>query len=189
MEVNMDTNKLINQIWTTRISRVNAERRLLEKEHFIQGINIYYSCVTIFLSIFSIVKHDDQIAWLTVFMTIGLLAAILFLNGQRYLDQSRDYRSNYTELHKLEMKLSDDKIESNAIAEIKQQYCSLLDEGCNHIPYDYYCAVAQSRGDYRTEHWKWPVIKGYFWGKSWRLLVKIIAILFPVGLYFLCGVI
>ena len=34
---------LSDQIWTTRISRVNAEKRLVNKEAFFQGINIYYS--------------------------------------------------------------------------------------------------------------------------------------------------
>ena len=42
---------LSDQIWTTRISRVNAEKRLVNKEAFFQGINIYYSCVTIIFSI------------------------------------------------------------------------------------------------------------------------------------------
>jgi len=31
---------LSDQIWTTRISRVNAEKRLINKEAFFQGINI-----------------------------------------------------------------------------------------------------------------------------------------------------
>jgi len=32
---------LANQIWTTRVSRVNAEKRLINKESFFQAINIY----------------------------------------------------------------------------------------------------------------------------------------------------
>lgn len=39
--------QLQDQIWTTRISRVNAEKRMVNKNGFIQGINVYYSCVTI----------------------------------------------------------------------------------------------------------------------------------------------
>ena len=50
----MDIKRLKDQIWTTRVSRINAERRLINKEKFIQAINIYYSCVTIIFSILSI---------------------------------------------------------------------------------------------------------------------------------------
>ena len=32
-----------NQIWCTRVSRVNAEKRLKHKEAFAEGLNIYYS--------------------------------------------------------------------------------------------------------------------------------------------------
>ena len=35
----MDIKVLKDQIWTTRVSRINAERRLVKKEKFIQGIN------------------------------------------------------------------------------------------------------------------------------------------------------
>ena len=32
----MDIKRLKDQIWTTRVSRINAERRLINKEKFIQ---------------------------------------------------------------------------------------------------------------------------------------------------------
>lgn len=90
--------ELPDQIWTTRISRVNAEKRLIKKETFFQGINIYYSCLTIIFSILALINKDDRLSLMTVFMTISLLAAILYLNGQKYLEHAREYRRNYTEL-------------------------------------------------------------------------------------------
>ena len=48
---------LSDQIWTTRISRVNAEKRLIDKESFFQAINIYYSCVTIIFSILALLNN------------------------------------------------------------------------------------------------------------------------------------
>lgn len=98
--------RLSNQIWTTRISRVNAEKRLIAKENFFQWINIYYSCLTIIFSILSLYNKDDDLSLMTVFMTISLLVVILYLNGQKYLEHAREYRKNYTELQKLEFELN-----------------------------------------------------------------------------------
>lgn len=64
---------LSDQIWTTRISRVNAEKRLINKEAFFQGINIYYSCVTIIFSILTLLNKNEKLSLMTVFMTISLL--------------------------------------------------------------------------------------------------------------------
>lgn len=64
---NLKINKLKDQIWVTRISRVNAEARLQNKEKFVQGINVYYSCVTIVYSILSYVNHDDSLSLVTIF--------------------------------------------------------------------------------------------------------------------------
>lgn len=95
---------LSDQIWTTRISRVNAEKRLINKEAFFQGINIYYSCVTIIFSILTLLNNNEKLSLMTVFMTISLLIVILYLNGQKYSEQAREYRKNYTELQKLELR-------------------------------------------------------------------------------------
>ena len=97
---------LSDQIWTTRISRVNAEKRLINKEAFFQGINIYYSCVTIIFSILTLLNNNEKLSLMTVFMTISLLIVILYLNGQKYSEQAREYRKNYTELQKLEFELN-----------------------------------------------------------------------------------
>ena len=107
----MEKNKtLANQIWTTRVSRVNAEKRLINKESFFQAINIYYSCLTIIFSILTLLNGnekngDEKLSLLTVLMSISLLIVILYLNGQKYLEHAREYRKNYTELQRLEFDL------------------------------------------------------------------------------------
>lgn len=87
---------LSDQIWTTRISRVNAEKRLINKEAFFQGINIYYSCVTIIFSILTLLNKNEKLSLMTVFMTISLLIVILYLNGQKYLEHAREYSKRQT---------------------------------------------------------------------------------------------
>ena len=88
--------QLKDQIWTTRISRVNAEKRMVNKNGFIQGINIYYSCVTIMFSILSLINNDNKLGLVTTFMTIAVLIAVLYLNSLRYTEIAREYRKNYT---------------------------------------------------------------------------------------------
>ena len=63
---------LTEQIWTTRISRVNAEKRLVAKESFAQCTNIYYSIFTIIFSIQSMLEYDQKLSTITVFMDIFL---------------------------------------------------------------------------------------------------------------------
>ena len=85
-------NKLSDQIWITRISRVNAEKRLEKKEAFIQGINIYYSCTTIIFSILSYVTADNYLSLISIFMTISLLISIMYFNSQKYMQIAKDYK-------------------------------------------------------------------------------------------------
>mgnify|MGYP000837631267 FL=1 len=63
---------LSDQIWTTRISRVNAEKRLINKEAFFQGINIYYSCVTIIFSILTLLNKNEKLSLMTVLSLIHI---------------------------------------------------------------------------------------------------------------------
>ena len=181
---NEEIKKIRDQIWTTRISRVNAEKRLLNKNSFVQGINIYYSCITIIFSILSVIYNDNALSLITTFMTIALLVGVLYLNSLRYVDLARDYRTNYTQLHKLEFELDDSQLTDERIKQIKNQYCELLDSSCNHISYDYYCTVHGSKGDYREANWK-RVRRYYYWGFSWRLLVKVFIVLLPIAVYFM----
>lgn len=185
----MDEYKALqDQIWTTRISRVNAEKRLIGKEAFFQAINIYYSCVTIMFSILILLNNNEKLNLMTVFMTISLLIVILYLNGQKYLEHAREYRKNYTELQKLEFELKFiDSDDIKSIKNIYNRYCELLDSSSNHISFDYYETIHGSSGEYRNNKWKMVRFR-YYYNVAWRLLVKLCVILLPVVLYWICGV-
>lgn len=161
---------LSDKIWTTRISRINAEKRLISKEAFFQGINIYYSCVTIIFSILTLLNGNEKLSLMTVFMTISLLIVILYLNGQKYLEHAREYRKNYTELQKLEFELKNiDNDDVELIKNICSRYCDLLDSSSNHISFDYYKTVYDSSGEYKNKNWK-NVEFRYYYNVIWRLL-------------------
>ena len=63
--------KLEDQIWFTRVSRTKAENRLIEKEHFAQFINIYYSLVAIICSILSYHYNDTKMGLFTIIIKIN----------------------------------------------------------------------------------------------------------------------
>lgn len=180
-----DRVKFGKQIWITRISRVNAEKRILSKEAFIQGVNIYYSIFTVCMSILSIVRHDDRMALCTVFLSIGLMVSIQFLNNQKYINVAMDYRNNYTELQKLEFDLEDNEV---ALSVIKGKYKELMKSNSNHISYDYYKALSRSNEDFKKEY-EWEKKKKYlYWEYTWRVCVKAFVIMFPFIALALCEV-
>lgn len=181
--------KFKDQVWITRVSRVNAESRLIKKEVFFQGINIYYSCISIIFSILSLMNSNDALSLMTVMMTISLLVVILYLNGQKYLEHAREYRKNYTALQKLEFQLEHiGEKDIDIIKSIEENYCELLDSSSNHLSYDYYCAIHNSNESFREKRWK-AIKWKFYWGSFWRMAVRILIIILPFILYGICEVI
>lgn len=180
----MDNNSLRDAIWTTRVSRVNAEKRLLRKNSFVKGINIYYSCVCILFSILTLIYDNKNLSIITIFMSNSLLITILFLNSLRYSERARDYRSNYTKLHRLELELGEKDITSDRIKQIKSEYCDLLDSSCNHISFDYYCTICNSNQDFKKKKWD-QIKKKYYFCWIWRILISFFVICFPIAMFIL----
>lgn len=182
----MDEKKeLADQIWFTRISRVKAEMRLIDKENFVQFINIYYSLFAIICSIISYHYNDTKMGLFTIIITISLMISILYLNGQKYLERARDYRTNYTRLHLLEMRAKDSKED---LMKIRTEYCELLNTSSNHIEYDYLKALSNASDEYKEKKGWEEKKKLYYWGCIWRTVLKILALLVPLALLFICEV-
>ncbi len=180
--------KLQNQIWTTRISRVNAERRLVKKENFIQFINIYYSCATIIFSILPAANSTSELGFVTTCMSICLLITILYTSTQRYMDHAREYRTNYTKLQWLEMQLNQENITDETVLDIQKEYCELMDSAWNHTPYDYYCTICESKKEYREAIMTRHICFSYHFGKAWRALLMICLVALPIIVYYYFGV-
>ncbi len=113
------------------------------------------------------------------------MVSILYLNGQKYLEQARDYRTNYTQLHILEMKIKDDKED---LTKIGEEYCKLLNSSSNHIEYDYLKAISNSNDEYKQKK-GWEKKKQLYHREwFWRFALKIIILLIPIGLLIACEV-
>lgn len=171
--------KLKNQIWLTRMSRINAEKRMLHNENFVQGINIYYSCVITLASICLLRWKESNLDLLVTFMSVALLVVILYLKSLRFSERALDFHKLYPKLQKLEFRLEKKGITDIEIEEIKDQYSELMAKGENHITYDYYKAIYDSTGDYREKNCTTIIKCGYCWGYFWRALIMVMVVLFP----------
>lgn len=180
--------KFKNQVWCTRVSRINAEKRLMSKEKFIQFINIYYSVVTVIYSIMSYINCDNKLSEITIYITISLLISILYLNAQNYPQLARAYRENYTNLQNIEFRLKHlSENDEDEIKQIEKEYCTLLNQYSNHITYDYYCAINDSNVEFKKNR-DWTTIKcRYQFGKFWRCCLKICFVLLPIFLFCIRG--
>ena len=180
--------KFKEAIWITRISRIHSEKRLLEKENFCRILNVYYSFLTIVLSILSFVKKDDLLCLSAIFMSIFLLVAILYLDSQKLYERARNYRNNYSSLYSLELRLQHmSHADSEGLQFIEEQYCSLLNSNSNHTTFDYYCALADSSGEVKERRFTGWIPLEYYWGLIWRGIFNFILVVFPllfVILYF-----
>lgn len=160
----------------TRINRINAATRLLQTEDFLQGVNIYYSCFSAILSVFSLLTENKSLSiWSTV-MTICLAISIVYLNAQKYGNRSQELKTNYIALHGLlfEIEIAESKNEEYKFTELSQKYCKLLQTSENHIRIDYLTQKKESKelcGLDMVEYWIHFVSK---WG------FRIVIIGFPI---------
>ena len=180
-------NELRDQIWMTRMCRINAEKRYNYKSQFIEGLNIYYSLFCVIVSIALIYFPYQSVSFLILTMTIITLVSTLFFKGLRFPEQADEYRKIYTELQRLEMKMGHADITMKEIEEIENQYCNILKEGKNHSSFDYTSAVYHSNSKYKEEHHisQLNINRKYYWGQIWRMIVVIICVVIPLLITFL----
>lgn len=182
----MKNEGLRNNIWETRKSRINAEKRLSDLDSFVRFVNVYYSFFIITFSIFSIIADNHFLAVSNTFVSIALLISILYFNSLNYEQKAYNYRSNYTQLHKLELSITSE-LNDSEILEIKNEYCDLLNSTLNHIPYDYYSVFPSMSKEYRKSKPKDFSIR-YYCGFLGRWVLKLIILLLPIAILILSGV-
>ncbi len=175
-----EISKLKSQIWLTRMSRINAEKRMLHNENFVQGINIYYLCVITLVSICLLRWKESNLDLLVTFMSVALLVVILYLKSLRFSERALDFHKLYPKLQQLEFRLEKKGITDEDIEDVKKQYSILMAKGENHITYDYYKAIYDSTGDYREKNCTSKIWCGFWRGKIWRGLIMMAVVLFPI---------
>ena len=128
----------------TRSNRINASNRLLKTEHFVQAINIYYSCVAAIVTVLSLIYKEGNYSIASAIMTIALAISIVYLNAQKYGNRAQQLQQNYLALHQLrfdiENAIRDRKEDCNKDIDIigfQKRYVDLLQTSENHIDQDF----------------------------------------------------
>ena len=128
----------------TRTNRINASNRLLKTEHFVQAINIYYSCVAAIITVLSLIDKEGNYSIASAIMTIALAISIVYLNAQKYGSRAQQLQQNYLALHQLrfdiENAIRDREEDCNKNIDIvgfQKKYVDLLQTSENHIDQDF----------------------------------------------------
>ena len=177
-----DYQELLNLERTVRITyrnRIQAANRLLQTEAFLQGINIYYSCISVVLSVLSLLSSSREVSvWATIISAI-LAVSIVYLNAQKYGSRSQELKTNYIALHRLLYKIYESVASNEAtLANLTTEYCDLLQTSENHTDLDYLRQkTRQGEKLYPSEKFC------YYLSVVWRYCIKIDLVIFPIGLF------
>lgn len=170
----MDIEVLKNRVYTTRKSRINTSERLIKKEKFIQGINIYYSCVLIAVSIFGLNNQSYMMSLLSVIASISLTMSLLYISNQRYSERAQELKNNYICLQELYFKLEELNNETKDLSAFEQQYIELLHSSENHSEMDY----IKAQMTLKKASWKEKC--KYYFITFLLLLIKLLIIVAPI---------
>lgn len=181
--------KLYRNVSLTRRNRINASNRLLNKERFVQAINIYYSCIAAVVTVLSLIYPGRSFGVASAILTVILAISIVYLNAQKYGERAQQLKTNYIALQQLAFEIKEEmrKDQIVSIRKFSDRYIELLQTSENHIQHDHLQtmhlqgvverkrakdkAVPQERaglsGKEKLEYWfyeiGYAIIKGLFW--------------------------
>ncbi|WP_273860560.1 SLATT domain-containing protein [Photobacterium sp. GSS17] len=134
---------LSDNIWFTRIARIEASKRLLSLERQCQILLISYSLLSVCLSIIFLVKDSSQFdnVVLCLFSTV-ILVLSLFITNSDYKGRGVQLKENYIELQNIYFLVKDLESENKEnedpkrLKELRDEYIKLLHQTENHSTAD-----------------------------------------------------
>lgn len=138
--------KFHRRVLTTMFAKMNAAARLLSKYRFVQGLNIYYSCLSAALGIITIRYSSNLLTMYSVIMSVVLVMSITYQNSQNYLERSRSLDRCYLQLMSLADEIELEETYSlDKERKFKQQYRSIIEDSENHSQFDYHTAIVREK--------------------------------------------
>lgn len=132
-----------NNIWWTRQSRIQAERRLLSNLYNAELLLIWYSLWSVLVSIYLLESKDTIPQYLFISFSVMTLAVSLYVNAQSYKDRASRIKACYEKLGLLYQKYDSSKNE--VVKPSRDEYLECLDMCENHLSIDYYRAIVLER--------------------------------------------
>ncbi len=178
---------LYNQMQATKNSRVNASHRLNSNGSFSEFINVYYSVVTVTLSILSIFLRDSNFGNIlsisATILSIALTISITYANSIKFKEKAQRSKDSFTSIQKLQYQLSNIKSDDyETLNRIEMDYTKILEEYDLHIPFDYQTYALESNILEREDRKLYSV--KYKSHKCWTCFIKVILVIFPFAFIF-----
>ncbi|WP_449284587.1 SLATT domain-containing protein [Marinobacter sp. PE14] len=131
-----------DNVWWTRKSRINAEKRLLSNQHYLDLLLLWYSLSAVFVSIWQLYNQNsnNQLLTSTIFtcFSVFILALSLFNGNCRYSSRAAQFKDNYIALQSLYFNI---KGSTHVSANNQQEYERLLNISENHEEIDHVRAL------------------------------------------------
>lgn len=138
----------------TRKARINAECRLLELDALLKHATLFYSCITVALTLVQLFYVDEgsnasrTLSFLSVVSAIIITICTTYASSQNYAVRAEQMKTCYLELQRLSLQLDDVDQEAEScgtslrIDSIGEKYVDVLARTENHLQTDYYGAGA-----------------------------------------------
>lgn len=138
----------------SRLSHIEAERRLVRYDLLAKRANIYYACWMVLFSLLSFCFPGFQlVSFLAIALAVMLTIVTVFASLQDYGSRAFEMRSSYLEMQKLWLELDnvleDEDIDKRA-DRIGEAYVSILKRTENHTTTDFIAGCfkqAESKSD------------------------------------------
>ena len=185
--------KLLDNIWWTKKSKIEAEKRLLANAFQAQILLLWYSFVSVAASIhylkFNAQSEYAGISW--VLFSILILCISGFINGLGYKERAALVKDSYEALQKLhdqeKYNPSNPSNPSNPF-DLANKYEKILSICENHSNIDYYLALCKAYLHNKSKLDRKPTLYIWFfviWYKIKRILLLVIFYLILPALVFL----
>lgn len=126
----------------TRLSRIEAERRLVENDKLAKHATVYYACLTTVLTLLTFSSGAPYLPFLSVASSVTLTLATIYATSQDYQSKAQEMKRCYLELQALSFRIdnvmtaSQDDCEDE-IFKIGKLYSEILARCDNHLPKDF----------------------------------------------------
>ncbi|MBM6907158.1 SLATT domain-containing protein [Collinsella intestinalis] len=142
----------------TRKARIQTEKRLLCLDALLRHVTVFYSSISIVLSLMPLFLHDasgrvlDAISFLSIASAVIFTICSLYASGQNYAVRAERIKFAYLELQRIALEL-DDAIESagredttQRIDSIAEHYVDIVSRTENHTDMDFRIGTGRADG-------------------------------------------
>ncbi|MFA7090995.1 MAG: SLATT domain-containing protein [Arcobacteraceae bacterium] len=177
-----------DNIWKTRKSRINTSERLKTNDLLSQILITYYSLFIIIIVIIDMNNTDLNFEILTLVLSILILVVSTFIFSRNYKERSLMIQSAYIKMDKIYREMQEKERKEEDIADLKEQYNTILELTENHSTCDFLQVMYEVRKDkrYIAVNGKWDYSKclQWLWCKTAKYLFVFSLFIVPIIVLF-----